>query len=277
MNAPLLNVRHPSDGVPAPASRLSYMVSPRSLAEFRLSSNIDRRTSSALCAFTVLEILVATALLTVIVSLLFSIFGKMSDAWIYGEATVDRQRTSRTALELLSRELSQAMITTNTANAIKFIGSSNWVYFVAPVAPFPGQASDLAEFGYQYISAISAPTNFWRYYVSPSTNNTAWDPYRTAASIKSAMNTSSSPFTSPPASSSTVAENVLDLSFKYYNASGGGPFYTWDSTSGNTLPSVIEVTMLVMDSRNARRTLSLINMLQNARTNTAVIHLSNAP
>ncbi len=239
----------------------------------RVSRPVIRRST----AFTVLEILVATAILMVLASLLFTVFNKASDAWIYGETTVDRQRTARTATEILNRELSQAFITTNAAGRINFVGGTNWVYFVAPVAPFAGMVSDLGEFGYRHDPATM---QFTRGYSAPSTANISpnpvkWDTSRTTINETTTTNL---------ASLSIVAENVVSASLTYYDQSGGSSS-TWDSRAGagqdGRLPSVVEFSMLVIDSRTARNIPSSGSarddyLLRNARTNNAVIHLIQA-
>ncbi|MBI5687075.1 MAG: prepilin-type N-terminal cleavage/methylation domain-containing protein [Verrucomicrobia bacterium] len=64
--------------------------------------------------FTLLEILVASGVLALMVTILFALFAEGSNAWRMGERTAEVNQGTRTAMELLVREVSQAVIDTNT-------------------------------------------------------------------------------------------------------------------------------------------------------------------
>lgn len=235
--------------------------------------------------FTVLELLVATALLSVIVTLLFSIFDRASNAWIKSEATVDRQRSARTTLELISRDMSQAFITTTATGRVIFAGGSNWVYFAAPVAPGGDMVSDLGEYAYVHDPAPTANT-ITRYYSAPTPTNSIsfkWNPNGRFDSVVPASSAATN-----LAASSLLAEGAVGFRFQYYDAAGNeSPSGAWNtSASGplaqqNTLPALVEVTMLAVDSRTASH-LPAVNparanaINQYGRTNSAVIRLQNA-
>lgn len=237
----------------------------------------------ARAGFTVLELLVATAILSVIVTLLFTIFDRASNAWIKGEATVDRQRSARTTLELISRDMSQSFITTTATGRVIFAGGSNWVYFAAPVAPGGDMVSDLGEYAYFHDSSATANT-LTRYYSAPTPDNSTsgkWNPNGRFDSVVPASSTATN-----LASMSLLAEGAVGFQFQYYDAAGNGSF-TWDtSDSGpavqqNVLPALVEVTMVAVDSRTAARLPSANPARANAisqfgRTNSAIVRLQNA-
>lgn len=64
--------------------------------------------------FTLLEILVASGVLALMVSILFALFAEGSNAWRMGEKTAEINQGVRTAMELIVREASQAIIDTTT-------------------------------------------------------------------------------------------------------------------------------------------------------------------
>src|ERR1017187_5655727 len=96
--------------------------------------------------FTLLELLAAMAILAVMVAMLFAAFSQASRAWLMAENRVETFTQARSALDLLSRELSQAIATTN----ISFLGSTTNVAFIAPISSDPGDLVDLEEVVYQW-------------------------------------------------------------------------------------------------------------------------------
>lgn len=63
--------------------------------------------------FTLLEVLVATGVLALMVTILFSLFNEGSNAWRMGEKTAEINQGIRTTMELIVREASLAVIDTN--------------------------------------------------------------------------------------------------------------------------------------------------------------------
>ncbi len=246
--------------------------------------------------FTIIELLVATAILVIIAGVLFSIFGKASDAWLSSEATVDRQRSARLTLDMMNRELSEALVTTGSQpnSTIKFFGTNTAVYFVAPVPPGGNYLSDLAEFGYRFVtnSAGNPISNIYRYSTYFNTDplqSNAWLDIRSDG--PPFFNGTSNAFANTFGSTNVLAENILDLEFYYYDTNDFTGTNTWNSSSSGILnqlgrlPSVIEVTALIMDSRKALRVPNVSTypsaytnyVLKYARTNSMAIHLFNAP
>ena len=64
-------------------------------------------------AFTLLEVLVATGVLAVMVTILFALFAEGSNAWQMGERRADVNQGMRTALGMIARDASLAVIATN--------------------------------------------------------------------------------------------------------------------------------------------------------------------
>ncbi len=63
--------------------------------------------------FTILEMLVATGVLAVMVSILFGLFAQGSAAWRHGERQSDLNQTARLALDIFARDAMMAVIDTN--------------------------------------------------------------------------------------------------------------------------------------------------------------------
>jgi prepilin-type N-terminal cleavage/methylation domain-containing protein len=206
--------------------------------------------------FTLLELLAAIAILAIMITLLFQAFGQASRAWLQAENRVETFSTARGALDLMSRELSQAIATTN----IPFLGSANSVAFLAPVSTHPSELVDLEEVVY----ALNGSSLERR--VTPFSAGAAWDFY-------------TQPQTWPGTTSSiaTVADNVISLSFSYVNTNGayetfwnstqaastpwsGGNSFTaasWPAGMTNRAPVGVQITLSMIDSKAAARVSSL--------------------
>ena len=67
--------------------------------------------------FTLLEILVASGVLALMVTILFALFNEGSNAWRMGERTAEINQSVRTAMDLIIRDVSLAIIDTNQSSA----------------------------------------------------------------------------------------------------------------------------------------------------------------
>ena len=71
---------------------------------------MSAQNTETIRGFTLVEILIATAILSALVLLLASLIGAVSRTWVSGEQKVETFQDGRAILELMSRELSQALI-----------------------------------------------------------------------------------------------------------------------------------------------------------------------
>lgn len=110
-------------------------------------------------AFTLVEMLVAVAVLSMLMFLLFTAVNQASRAWLQGENRVETFTAARAALDFMSKELAQAMVN----NELVFTGTTSAVSFQAPVNTATN-AIDLVAVGYS-LNVGSPPYNLTR---SPS-------------------------------------------------------------------------------------------------------------
>jgi len=166
-----------------------------------------RRNTEA--GFTLLELLAAMGVLAVMIVMLFAAFSEASRAWLIAENRVETFTQARAALDLMSRELSQAITTSN----MSFLGSTTNIAFIAPINTIPGDVVDLQEVVYRWTGTnlerqatpFSAPGGVWDFYSFPQT----WP--------KDA--------TTPV----TVADNVVSLDLRYMYSNGATDTF-WNST-----------------------------------------------
>jgi prepilin-type N-terminal cleavage/methylation domain-containing protein len=130
--------------------------------------------------FTLLEILVATGVLGLMVTILFSLFNEGSNAWRIGEKTAEMNQGVRTAMSLIIHEASQAVIDTTTNSNLQGLRveiqkSSQGDQPASDPAPY-GVYEDLCfvapvEIGNEATNNVTAPNAYRalcgvRYYVA---------------------------------------------------------------------------------------------------------------
>jgi len=105
-------------------------------------------------AFTLIEIMITTAVLALLITGIYTIFKGGTDSWTKGNVRMERYQNARAILEMMSREISCAMV--NEARKIYMLGvdeseskvkgtrsTKDELFFVAPLYP----KSDLEESG----------------------------------------------------------------------------------------------------------------------------------
>jgi prepilin-type N-terminal cleavage/methylation domain-containing protein len=110
--------------------------------------------------FTLIEMIASVAILVGMSYLLFAAFNQTSKAWLQGESRVETFTAARAALDLMSRELAQAMVNIQRRTPVlrgelrerpcgPFFGATGALAFLAPVGDKYGSRVDLAEVVYR--------------------------------------------------------------------------------------------------------------------------------
>lgn len=180
-------------------------------------------------AFTLVEVLIALAILSVVVVLLNSVLGGVARAWTAGEQQADQFATGRAALELMARELAQVVISPNLQfvqnpplpSGINQRTNSDTLFWQVPSART--DSGDLAEVGYYLTETHDASHpgaeayQLQRFYV-PQTSSSF------AIFAPSSLPTSSSaPWVSSyvgPSTSSVVATGIVALWVRCFDLNG---------------------------------------------------------
>lgn len=178
-------------------------------------------------AFTLVEILVAVAILAVLVVLLASLLGGVSRAWVSGEQQVETFQDGRAILNLMSRELAQAVISPRLqmaqdvnlpSNASERVGASN-LFWQANLNSTT--AGNLCEVGY----FLDSNFRLMRFFVPP-TDATNYQIFSSAPSDIAA------PWTGVVGTATlntTVSSNVIALWIRCFDANGDP--IPWSSTA----------------------------------------------
>jgi prepilin-type N-terminal cleavage/methylation domain-containing protein len=202
--------------------------------------------------FTLLELLAAMAVLVVMIAMLFAAFSQASRAWLQGENRVETFTQARAALDYMSKELSQAIVTTNGPpgglQGLQFLGTNNSLAFIAPVNNNPGGGGDLMEVVYRLSYQVSNDTVFTEGFnvlpkklvrrVSMASSGTICENYY-ASTVAGSGNgcpnawdlfTSADwPETGDFNNTAVLAENVVSLNFVFVSTNNDQYSY-WNST-----------------------------------------------
>ena len=204
--------------------------------------------------FTLLELLASMAVLSVMIVMLFAAFSQASRAWLQSENRVETFTQARAALDYMSKELTQAMVTTNY---LQFLGNTNSLAFVAPVSSNPGSNVDLMEVVYRLsykvdndpiftetggalpmklVRRVSMSTsvgtlsceNYYATGVAGSGNGcpNAWDFYTPSPDW---------PETSDFNATAVLAENIVSLNF-FFVSTNSDQYSYWNSTENRGFP-----------------------------------------
>ena len=215
------------------------------------------RSRKSRAAFTLIEIMVSMAILGLIMVMLFGIFEQVNKAWLNSENRVETFTQARAIMDLLSRELSQAVATPK----ITFYGDVNKVYFIAPVNTDPANQADLCEVGYEFelLDTAAKPTmKVIRRFTQPNALNVIagsgyWDFYENPFAW---WNDAAEPTRSfDPNTQATLATNgVLNLQFQYLRRDGTAFPTPYQSQANlNSLPYAVAIYLDAVDPQTATR------------------------
>ncbi len=149
---------------------------------FKIKNWKLRITPMNIGAFTLIEIMITTAVLALLITGIYAIFKGGTDSWTKGNVRMERYQNARAILEMMSREISCAMV--NEARKIYMLGTHNEpvkgatstkdeLFFIAPIYSKSSleksgntTASDMCELGYWVMN----DTELMRHYAVGTSN-----------------------------------------------------------------------------------------------------------
>ncbi len=202
--------------------------------------------------FTLLELMTALAITSMLVVMLFAAFNQASRAWTTAENRVETFTQARAALDFMAKELSQAIVTPN----ITFLADTNNLAFVAPLNEGTN-AVDLMEVVYRLSRKSDFPTalpdpggifvddpNVWpkklvrrtAHFAAPAgavPPGEGWDYGQGKACLVNKpwdfYTNPNWPETSAYLRTAVIAENIVSLRFDFYDSTFS-PYTYWNST-----------------------------------------------
>ena len=179
------------------------------------------RTRATLCkGFTLVEILIALAILAIIVTSTFTIFQSASKSWQKGETRSERYQNARNAIHKISTEISQAVINSNPL--CEFTGDKNKASFVSFISTDSG-VFELSEIEFW----LDEPKRLLmrNYDIDPDFDFTTYD------------------------RSDILSENVSNLEFSYFDGTTWTDTWNSDQVLGIGLPKAVKVKIKVEDKK----------------------------
>jgi hypothetical protein len=237
-------------------------------------------------AFSLVEVLIATAILSALVLLLTSLISGVNRVWIAGEQQVSEFQDGRAICELISRELSQAIISPNlqiVQNPALPAGlnqrtNSDTVFWQAPATSTA--SGNVAEIGYYLtdnyeLRRFFVPPDNAKYAIFTNGPTDTSAPWITTTFTKAEFNAACSvvsqgvlafwvrcfdrngdliPWIPPGAGAAPLKFNSA-AHFQPAIAGQGASFkYTSAATArANLLPSAVELTIVTLDPQTFRR------------------------
>lgn len=206
--------------------------------------------NSALGSFTLVEVLVSIAVLSILIVILLSMLGSLTTAWQLGQAHNERRNVAQAVFDRMSRDLTVAalpMPRTNT-NSLQLIinpstVSTNYqygqsIFWQAPVATDGGTNGNLAVVGYfvQWVNGSAGSPGtpcLSRVLINPSAPDYAV--YSSPNNwINDALIQKYAPATSASGYAGLLAENVLGLWVQALDPMGNSIMQT-NSTPNSTI------------------------------------------
>ena len=141
-----------------------------------------RRNLQGLASFTLVELLVAMAVLSLLTLMLMGMLGSVTSVWQMDQGRNERRTVAQSVLERMTRDIGQAALPlsrTNT-NSLNFVISPPWItkpqantqsiFFQAPVATDGGTNGNLAVVGYfvQWVNGTPGTSTLTRVLINPS-------------------------------------------------------------------------------------------------------------
>lgn len=243
-------------------------------------------------AFTLLELLVAMAVLSILLVLLISVTNSASKLWRANENRVDSYREARAAINMISGDLSSLFSSTNTAffavtpedgrqdadlppvkTGTPDEGMNGKIFFLTAL-PIDAQGenrnsnpnkSDLCTIGYylaydktSLTGKGTASYNLYRYFRGSDATFAQLSQGNPFADIDIQV-TDTSPTTSQGAE--VIAKNITGFEIKPYTvdtsatatANSAKPFQKFQKSAKTPLPDIIEIKIKAIDNESAKR------------------------
>ncbi|MBW8863455.1 MAG: prepilin-type N-terminal cleavage/methylation domain-containing protein [Verrucomicrobia bacterium] len=187
--------------------------------------------------FTLVELMVATAVLSVMVLMLMEVLNRTSSAWTLGQAQAERRQSARSVADVIARELEPALMPV----------------WQAPIAADRSRG-DVAEVGYFLKWKLPVPNDpkndVWRpqlcrFFVNPTerdnylilTNPTQW--------LSVDLLDSVAPATAGSGYAGLFAENVIGFWVRCYDKNGQC-LKDYDSRVTHVLPRTVKIYLVLL-------------------------------
>jgi len=210
--------------------------------------------------FSLVEMLVATAVFVMMMTLLLTITSQMNSAWQQADAQKSRRQSARALLDTIVRDMESALLPLDSANkkSVWFLMNPAAVgfrhrdsLFWQAALPEDGGKSDVTMVGY-FVRWEGTRSILCRVYIPPGDPN-----YRIYEAPETWLNDAFLDAVAPADKANDyrglLAENVFALWVTLRDRDGGLITAPYDSRSESNLPASAEVALVIADPLAARR------------------------
>lgn len=227
------------------------------------NQSFGRRASRG---FTIVEMLVSTAVFMLMVVLLVSVVSQINTLWQQTDGQKTRRQSSRALLDLISRDLQGALspLDSNNYSKIQFdlnpgtVGSFRSSLFWMTASPASRSGSDIMTVGY-FIRRTDTGSILCRAQLSGAVPN-LWTQAATLAPADASSNYKG-----------LAADGVLAMFVTLFDESGAVLREPSDTYSEKDLPYSVEVALVIADTRTAQRLVGNLGAADSAVTADAFV------
>ncbi len=224
-----------------------------------LAASPRKRRREGNIGFTLIEILVATTVLTMLVILLSSVLSSALEIWQRGMSKSEVREGARSVIELMTSELRQAVLPLDrtATDSLQFIVNPpdldarfmnrDSLFWQAPLA-HAGAAGDMAVVGY-FVKKVEGRYKLCRIFINPGDANYAiysapdnW--------LSDGMLDAIAPADEASFLKGVVLENVPGMWVTAYQDSSTS-YATYDSRAARRLPERVDISLILLDERGA--------------------------
>lgn len=209
-----------------------------------------------LSAFSLLEVLVAISVLSVLLVILLNIVQSATSLWRGAENKVEAYREARAALQVMSADMKNILPTTNT-NFFRTnlpTNSPNLAFLATLPKSYQNtnSMSDVCIVGYFRAYDNKSP-------VAGSTGRQSYNLYRYfVESNETFTNLSNNPSTALTQLFDTnhceiLARNVISFQTKYFTTNSSGGITPWIHSTSTPMPNLLEVTLTSVNNERSMR------------------------
>jgi prepilin-type N-terminal cleavage/methylation domain-containing protein len=207
-------------------------------------------------AFTLVEILVATAIFSLMILFLFTIISTSMKTWQDQQSHEESFQEARAALDLISRDVRSALVSNNVN---WFYSGSNSIAFLTSL-PANSQSTNLNRGD---ICAVGYSLEWGKVNQNDAQEKNRLSLYRyirfsdpTYATIISGSNSVETVFNNPDGIDTVrdlLASNVTAISFNCYNVDSNGLLTTYTSSGTSAMPNIFDIMLTVLNGRTAAK------------------------
>ena len=221
-------------------------------------------------AFTLIELLAALAVLSMLVVMLFLAFSNCNRMMVLGSNQMEKNQVVRAVLQQIARDLERTAYSSTAVNIYQpttpgelIPGSgilTNTLYCLSTLSTDEGNVlGTVVNVGYQIAQVTTtnfgAPVYKWAL-------QRGSDPYADPVTYPSAPDGWWNHQSSPANYWQTLSDNILGVSFQFYTDPVTPPASIWTAVAN--LPTSVGITIWAIDSDNYNRALSLDPSLSSA-------------